>query len=153
MQGEGSSECGGGLIRQAKFFGSFAYDWRQVAEVDVANLRKQVMFDLVIQSTTHPSKNARTCAEVGGRFQLVRKAIVFHARPFFSFGEVQVFQNMCGLENGSEDEACYGMHDHPTDQYLPEWQATEQRRQDHDVSKVEDLGDDQVARKLPHGVA
>lgn len=40
------------------------------------------------------------------------------------------------LEDGGQDESCYGVHDHPAQDDFPKRKAAEERRQDHDVAEV-----------------
>ena len=102
----------------------------------MANLWKQVVFDLMIQTTTHPREQARTCAKVCRGFELVREVVIFHACAFFPLGKLQVFQHVSRLEDGGQDESCYGVHDHPAQDDFPKRKAAEERRQDYDVAEV-----------------
>ena len=70
-------------------------------KVDVTDVWEQVVFNLVIESTTKPCKNARSGSEIGGGLELVGKHIVFHFCPDFGLSKLYVLKDVGWLEDRS----------------------------------------------------
>ena len=71
VQCQGTGEGGGGTVGQSELFCCLFYNRRQGAEVYVANVGEQVVFNLVIEPAAQPSKYPRPGAEVGCGLELV----------------------------------------------------------------------------------
>ncbi len=69
------------VIRQAKLRSCFPDDFGQLAVMYVTDVGKQVVFDLVVQSTDKPGEQAVVRREIGSREHLVHSPGIFHI-PF-----------------------------------------------------------------------
>ena len=119
----------------------------------MADLREEVVFNLVVESTAKPCKHAAACAKVGSGPKLMRQGIHVQHCPFFGRLVVVVFHDVCGLENDGKEEARDQLHEHPSHHDLEPMNAAQYHGQHQDVGEVCRFGEGQRGGQLSHGGA
>ena len=95
----------GRTVRDAKFFSGLLDDGRQFAEVDVADLREEVVLNLVVETSAEPRQGPAAGAKVGGGPQLVGPRIDVEGFSFLGRLVIVFFHHVGGLEDDGQNEA------------------------------------------------
>ena len=116
--------------------------------MNVADLREQVVLDLVVQASTYPRQHCAACAKVGGGAHLVGQGVDFQHRTLLSRDVVVVFHDMRRLENDRQDESGHKLHHHPSTKDLQPVHAAEDHGQHPDVGEVQRFGEGERGRQF-----
>ena len=90
------------VIRNAKLLCSFLYDEGDFSIMDMANIRKQMMLNLVVKPTDQPGEKLTAFSEVSSCLHLMNCPVVLHVSIFITYKKVSFFDDMSGLENQCE---------------------------------------------------
>src|SRR5688500_11257251 len=102
----------------------------------MANIRKQVMLNLKIQTANVPVKNTVIVSKVSGGMKLVNCPVFFHFALVIRHGIFRAINHVCGLKNNGQNKTTNIMHDDKPDQYLPPCQRKDHSRKHHDVKDI-----------------
>src|SRR5688572_29105993 len=119
MTGQGPDERPGALVRQVKFTDCLAHDPCNLAVMNMTQIGKEVVFDLIIKSTDEPREPSAFIAKVCGRVQLVYRPVVFKAVVRIRKWKFRAFNHMGWLKNNGKNEPGDVMHEEQSQQDLP----------------------------------
>ena len=109
------------VVRNIVFVRCFLYNFRKVTIMNVTNMGKQVMFDLVVQATNQPRKNTATIREVCRCLHLMNRPAIFHFAILSNFEQFSFAYNMCSLKDQCEDQSRNRLHHKESNHNYPPW--------------------------------
>ena len=107
------------LIGNAVLFRDFADDPAQGGIVDAADLREEVVLDLVVQAADVPGQEPVRRREIGGRFHLVHHPRAAHGALAVRHRMVGLLDDVRELEHHSQDGSGGQVHHEEADHELP----------------------------------
>lgn len=135
------------VIRQAKPFGGFPDDAGKLRVMYVANVREQVVFDLIVQATNKPRHDAALRRKVGSSEQLVDCPAILQVAGIIRDRVSRVIHNVRRLEYTGGHEAQDEVH-HGKEQkgHIP-GNIQHDHRDDEEVSVVQQFGHDKFHQR------
>lgn len=148
MRGDGAQKGWQYMIRQVEFLSGFLYDFGKGGIMYVADLRKQVVLDLIIQATDKPGSDHAVGAKISGIAHLMFRPAMFHFRFIGRLGEGRRFHHMRRLKDTGEGQSADALQQDKTQSYVVPGKAGEKNRDHNDVTEIKDLQQRQTKQGL-----
>src|SRR5688572_16680131 len=107
------------FIRKPKLLSSGLHYGRNFLVMNMTNIRKQMMFNLKIQSTNIPREKCTVIRKVCRGMQLVNSPAIIHFSVVVWHRKFCAIDDVSRLKNDRKNESCNVMHRHKSDQPLP----------------------------------
>jgi len=124
--------------------------------VNVADVGKEVVLNLMIETATVPCQQPAICAKVASGFELVAQWVVFHHESLLCGRVTVVFHHVSGLENQGQCQSTDEVHQEPSKDHLTGRKSAEGQRNAHHHRVVQDLSqgdsEEQVVVRLAHAL-
>ena len=98
------------VVREVEFLRGFFHNLRNLIIVHMADIREDMVFNLVVQSAGEVIYQPVSRSEIGGCKQLVYCPGVFDFAVFIGLRIGSVFHHVCQLEYDAEDNARSVVH-------------------------------------------
>ena len=138
VAGERLAPRGVAGVADAELLARRAHDRRETRVVQVADVRQQVVLDLVIQPADVQIQQPVARREVHGRLDLVHGPLVVDVRRVaHRLRERGIAVDVRELEDHAQDQADRQHHDQEANQHLPPWEDQQRKREhDHEVEQL-----------------
>jgi hypothetical protein len=107
------------MVWQVAFGGGLLDDIGNFSVMDMADVREQMVLDLMVQSAGKPVDDFVFRRKVGRRIKLMDCPGVFDFAIFVGNGIRRFIYNVRQLEHDAQNQSCGVMHDEKSDKYFP----------------------------------
>jgi hypothetical protein len=114
-------------------------DGSDLPVMNVADIWKQVMFDLEIQTSNVPGKPFAVVPKIGRGQQLMYGPVIFKRSAFIRQRKLRALDNMSRLKYNGKDKSSDVMHRDQSDEDLPPKQGCQNQGYDESIADVDYL--------------